>query len=66
MTTSEEKALDIIRLIFRGGLSKDSDEAVKQIVVIIERKTRGEVEIGLLNNTMPQFMKKCYAALRED
>lgn len=25
-----------------------------------------EPKIGLLNNTMPRFMNKCYAALREE
>jgi hypothetical protein len=25
-----------------------------------------EVKVGLLNNTMPHFIKKCYAALEKD
>ena len=35
--THEEKALEIIRLIFHGGLSRDKQEAVKQVAAIIQR-----------------------------
>ena len=37
MTHEEEKALEIIRLIFHGGLSRDKQEAVKQVAAIIQR-----------------------------
>ena len=35
--THEEKALEIIRLIFHGGLSRDKQEAVKQVAAIIQQ-----------------------------
>ena len=35
--THEEKALEIIRLIFHGGLSRDKQVAVKQVAAIIQR-----------------------------
>lgn len=38
---TEDKALEIIRLIFQGKLSHDNEEAVKQVSEIIQHYSPG-------------------------
>ena len=49
--TNEDKALEILRLIFSGRLDKENSKAVKQVADIIGRKCRAVCRTAVQRNT---------------
>ena len=49
--TNEDKALEILRLIFSGRLDKENSKAVKQVADIIGRKCRAVCRTSVQRKT---------------